>query len=55
MKELSAVNLERITEQLRESVTPVNILWQAPDSLAFVARGRNHRREFHVDPSDEVM
>jgi len=55
MKELSAVNLERITEQRRESVTPVNILWQAPDSLAFVARGRNHRREFHVDPSDEVM
>jgi 3-hydroxyanthranilate 3,4-dioxygenase len=55
MNELSAVNLERITEQLRASVTPVSILWQAPDSLAFVARGRKHRSEFHVDPSDEVM
>jgi len=33
----------------------VSILWQAPDTIAFVARGRRHRNEFHADPSDEVM
>ena len=33
----------------------MRILWQAPDSIAFVARGREHRSEFHTDPSDEVM
>jgi len=33
----------------------VSILWQAPDTIAFVARGRRHRSEFHADPSDEVM
>src|SRR5207244_11097131 len=26
-----------------------------PDSIAFVARGREFRSEFHSDPSDEVM
>jgi len=33
----------------------VSILWQTPDTVAFVARGRVGRSEFHVDPSDEVM
>ena len=31
------------------------MLWQTEDSIAFVARGRAGRSEFHVDPSDEVM
>ena len=30
------------------------MLWQEPDSLAFVARGREYRSEFHIDPADEV-
>ena len=55
MDELRAVNLGQITEGLRGAVKPVSILWQAPDSMAFVARGREHRSEFHSDPSDEVM
>jgi uncharacterized RmlC-like cupin family protein len=46
MSELKAVNLDSITE---------GILWQADDTLAFVARGREHRSEFHADPVDEVM
>jgi 3-hydroxyanthranilate 3,4-dioxygenase len=33
----------------------VGVLWQEPESLAFVARGREYRSEFHVNPSDEVM
>ena len=55
MSELKAVNLDAVTAGIRGAVKPVSILWQAPDSVAFVARGREHRSEFHVDPSDEVM
>ena len=55
VSEMQAVNLEQITEGIRKSVRPVSILWQAPDTIAFVARGRKGRSEFHRDPSDEVM
>ena len=55
MEELRAVSLEAISEGLKTSVKPVSILWQAPDTIAFVARGREGRSEFHNDPSDEVM
>ena len=55
MAELKAVNLDSITEGIRNATRPVQILWQADDTLAFVARGREHRSEFHADPSDEVM
>ncbi len=55
MSELRAVNLDQITEGIRKATRPVSILWQADDTLAFVARGREHRSEFHSDPVDEVM
>src|SRR5437763_16863897 len=55
MTELRAVDLDRITQMLGTSAKPVGILWQTPGSVAFVARGREHRSEFHIDPSDEVM
>ena len=55
MTKLEAVNLAEVSEGIRKSIKPVSILWQAPDTIAFVARGRQHRSEFHADPSDEVM
>jgi len=55
MSDLCAIDLGRITQALGTSSRPVSILWQAPESIAFIARGRAHRSEFHVDPSDEVM
>jgi len=55
MSDLKAVSLEAITEGIRNATRPVSILWQADDTLAFVARGRDHRSEFHSDPVDEVM
>lgn len=55
MSELRAVSLQQISDEIKQSVAPVRILWQTPDSVAFVARGRKHRSEFHADPSDEVM
>ena len=55
MSELRAVNLGQIMKTISNATVPVRILWQEPDTIAFVARGREHRSEFHIDPSDEVM
>jgi len=55
MSELKTIDLAGFAEVLRHSAKPVSVLWQQPDTLAFVARGRPHRNEFHVDPADEVM
>ena len=55
MEELPVVDLESITRELAESGRRVKVLWQQPESLAFVARGREYRSEFHINPSDEVM
>ncbi len=54
MQSLDVVHLREITEQLAASGKRVKVLWQQPGSLAFVARGREYRSEFHVNDSDEV-
>ena len=53
--EMQAVNLKQMMDNSKAVPGPVGVLWQEPDTLAFVARGREDRREFHSDPSDEVM
>ena len=55
MSELRAIDLGQIMNRINQGPMPVGILWQEEESLAFVARGRKHRSEFHIDPSDEVM
>ena len=55
MDNVKTINLEQVMAGLRHAVSPVSTLWQAPDTLAFLAKGRKYRSEFHVDPSDEVM
>src|SRR5215510_8071632 len=49
------VDLSTVARELGRSGRQVEVLWQEPDSLAFVARGRDYRSEFHVNPSDELM
>jgi 3-hydroxyanthranilate 3,4-dioxygenase len=49
------VNLGEVMTRIMGSGRPNTVLWQTPDSIAFVARGREFRSEFHSDPSDEVM
>ena len=49
------VSLPDTARQLGESGARVNVLWQHPESLVFMARGREYRSEFHINPSDEVM
>ena len=55
MSDLEAVDLRRVMTSIASSGRPNTVLWQAEDSIAFVARGREFRSEFHEDPSDEVM
>ena len=55
MDDVKAVNLGQVMTTIKSSGRPNTVLWQAPDSIAFVARGRELRSEFHSDPSDEVM
>lgn len=48
-------DLRAVSEELARSRRYVKVLWQEPESLAFVARGRHYRSEFHINPADEVM
>ena len=55
MRPMPIANLPEIARGLAESGERVSVLWQEPESLAFVARGREYRSEFHINPADEVM
>jgi 3-hydroxyanthranilate 3,4-dioxygenase len=55
MTKMPIVSLPDQARQLGDEGKRVSVLWQEPESLAFVARGREYRSEFHINPSDEVM
>ena len=48
-------DLHAISRELAETGRRVHVLWQEPETLLFVARGREYRSEFHINPSSEVM
>jgi 3-hydroxyanthranilate 3,4-dioxygenase len=49
------VDLEEVMRHLAETGKRTHQLWLAPDSLGFIARGREYRSEFHVNPSYEIQ
>ncbi len=55
MFSMPIVNLLEQRLKLAESGKRVSVLWQHPDTLVFLARGREYRSEFHINPSDETM
>ena len=55
MRDMPIVNLFDRVRHLTDTGQRVSVLWQEPDSLVFVARGREYRSEFHINPCDEVM
>ena len=55
MSKMPIISLPDTAKALGESGGRVNVLWQQPDSLVFMARGREYRSEFHINPADEVM
>jgi 3-hydroxyanthranilate 3,4-dioxygenase len=52
---LPLANFDEIIRELVESNKQVKVLWQEEESLAFVAKGRDYRSEFHIDPSSELV
>jgi 3-hydroxyanthranilate 3,4-dioxygenase len=55
MFQMPIIDLLERGRQLSESGKRVSVLWQHPDTLMFLARGREYRSEFHINPSDETM
>jgi 3-hydroxyanthranilate 3,4-dioxygenase len=55
MFSMPIVELLERGRKLAESGKRVTVLWQHPDTLMFLARGREYRSEFHINPSDETM
>jgi 3-hydroxyanthranilate 3,4-dioxygenase len=55
MLQMPIVDLRERARRLGESGRRVEVLWQDSESIGFLARGREYRSEFHVNPSDEVM
>ncbi|MEJ0067823.1 MAG: hypothetical protein WDO24_02745 [Pseudomonadota bacterium] len=55
MIQMPIVDLRAHARQLGESGQRVSVLWQDSQSIGFLARGREYRSEFHINPSDEVM
>jgi len=55
MYKMPIVRMQDRVETLGQTGAYVSVLWEQPESLVFVARGRAYRSEFHINPSDEVM
>ena len=53
--EMPNLDLEKIMRELLDSGKRTRQLWLTPDSLGFLARGREYRSEFHVNPSYEIQ
>lgn len=54
MKELIPIDLKTIVEDVKAEGKGRRVLWQDSESIAFLSSGRKGRKDFHVDPADEV-
>ncbi|HXG50647.1 MAG TPA: 3-hydroxybutyryl-CoA dehydratase [candidate division Zixibacteria bacterium] len=54
MEPLIAVDLKRLVDNVKSAGQSRRVIWQDSETIAFLSRGRKERRDFHVDPSDEV-
>jgi len=55
MFSMPIVSLLEEGRRLTDTGRRVSVLWQHEDTLMFLARGREYRSEFHINPSDETM
>ena len=53
--EMPNVDLQGIMDDLTKTGKRTRQLWLTPDSMAFIARGREYRSEFHINPSYEIQ
>jgi 3-hydroxyanthranilate 3,4-dioxygenase len=52
---LQSFNLRQWIEKSRGDWGQRRVIWQDSDFIAFVTRGPNRRKDFHVDPGDEIF
>ena len=55
MFEMPNIDVESVIRQLTETGRRTQQIWLTPDSMAFIARGREYRSEFHINPSYEIQ
>jgi 3-hydroxyanthranilate 3,4-dioxygenase len=55
MMQMPIASALAVARELVETGKQVKVLWQEEESLAFIAKGRDYRSEFHINPSHELM
>ncbi len=55
MPAMPNLDLEKIMRELLETGRRTKQLWLTSESLGFLARGREYRSEFHINPSYEIQ
>jgi 3-hydroxyanthranilate 3,4-dioxygenase len=53
--EMGNIDFESIMRELTASGRRTHQLWLTKESMAFIARGREYRSEFHLNPSYEIQ
>jgi len=52
---LKGFNLKQWIEQNRSDWGQRRVIWQDSDFIAFVTRGPNRRKDYHINPGDEIF
>jgi 3-hydroxyanthranilate 3,4-dioxygenase len=52
---LKQFNLRQWIEENRADWGQRRVIWQDSDFIAFVTRGPNRRKDFHINPGDEIF
>ena len=52
---LQGFNLQKWIDQNRGNWGQRRVIWQDSDFIAFVTRGPNRRKDFHINPGDEIF
>ena len=52
---LKGFNLQRWIDENRNNWGQRRVIWNDSDFIAFVTRGPNRRKDFHINPGDEIF
>jgi 3-hydroxyanthranilate 3,4-dioxygenase len=52
---LKGFNLQKWIDENRGDWGQRRVIWQDSDFIAFVTRGPNRRKDFHINPGDEIF
>src|SRR4051812_49533188 len=52
---LKSFNLKQWIEENRGNWGQRRVIWEDSDFIAFVTRGPNSRKDFHINPGDEIF